>query len=176
MKIDVSDIISRPGAKKELCLKLAEPLEGLSLEGPVDLQLEIVSGGRGVLSVQGTVKAKVFLTCSRCASQYCEPIEAEVQERFYPEGSRELEHEDEVGLDELCAFPYTEGELSLEEIARDNLLASLPYRPLCSQECRGVCPQCGQNLNEKACECGSAQEEIDPRWGALKKFSSGSPQ
>ena len=67
-------------------------------------------------------------------------------------------------------------ELEIDELARENLIASLPYRPLCCEDCRGICPVCGQNLNEKVCKCETSEPDVDPRWGDLKKFSVDSPQ
>ncbi|MGM9991879.1 MAG: YceD family protein [Candidatus Bruticola sp.] len=173
--LDISDIVGSSGASKDVHMSLEGPFEGLSLDGPAKLDLSVVSTGNGELSVHGRIKARVFLACSRCAAEYSESLDIDVDERFVPEGSLELERDEEIEADELCVFGYDQNELKIDELTRENIIASLPYRPLCSQECRGVCPQCGQNLNEKTCMCGSSEEEIDPRWGALKKFSSGSP-
>lgn len=176
MNLDISDIVGNVGASKEVHTSQVESFDGLDLDGPVQLDLTVTSAGNGEISVHGKIKVKVILTCSRCAAEYSEPLDIDVDERFVPEGSVELERDDEVDADELCVFGYDQNELKIDELTRENIIASLPYRPLCSQECRGVCPQCGQNLNEKTCKCGSAEKEVDPRWGALKKFSSGSPQ
>ena len=176
MNLDISDIVSNVGASKEIHTSQVESFDGLNLDGPVKLDLTVTSAGNGEISVHGKIKVKVILTCSRCAAEYSEPLDIDVDERFVPEGSAELERDDEVDADELCVFGYDQNELKIDELTRENIIASLPYRPLCSQECRGVCTQCGQNLNEKTCKCGSTGKEVDPRWGALKKFSSGSPQ
>jgi len=171
MSVSISDIKSAPGLAKELHLSLEGPFEGLQTDGPVSADLEIMSGSDGTVSVRGSVKARVILMCSRCACDYPELLEVSVDELFVPEADLQEKEEREVGVEELCVFGYSGDELQIEDLVRDNLIAGLPYRPLCKVDCLGVCPECGQNLNEKMCSCRSAEEEADPRWGALKKFS-----
>ena len=175
MNIDVSDIVENPGASKELHVSKVLSFEGLDTVGPVQVDLRLVSAGKGELSVTGRVQAKVSLTCSRCAGEYVQPLEVDIEERFVPQSSlpSQDQAEEDVDFEDLCVFGYENSELDTGAMVRENLLASLPYRPLCRPDCRGVCPQCGQNLNEGACKCGEAEPEVDPRWSALKNFSQG---
>jgi len=57
-------------------------------------------------------------------------------------------------------------ELDLTEIAREQILLNLPEQELCKEDCRGICPTCGKDLNEGECRCG--EDDVDPRWAALK--------
>jgi uncharacterized protein len=85
-------------------------------------------------------------------------VHAEVHER-YASRSERVERSDE---DE--AYPFDGDELDLEPLVRDAVLLDLPLAPLCSPECRGICPRCGENWNVTTCAC---PQEGDPRWAAL---------
>jgi uncharacterized protein len=58
----------------------------------------------------------------------------------------------------------------LEDVLREQVLLSLPARTLCRQDCKGLCPRCGQNLNSDVCTCDAAP--VDPRWAALSDLGS----
>lgn len=176
MKVCVSDIKETPGLTKDIHMEITDPLEELVLDGPVKVVLRVQGGGDGCFQVDGSVCAQVRLVCSRCAREYVENVKADVEERFVPASSAKLVDNEEVEAEDLCVFGYENDELEIDELARENLIASLPYRPLCCADCRGVCPVCGQNLNDKVCECETSEPVVDPRWGDLKKFSVDSPQ
>lgn len=156
-----------------------EPLLAIS---PLALEGEIsfVDGEYfldSVLSFEGS------LECSRCLEPYEFREKGPVRLRLHPRpgaageeaGARrresaagpEAEGEplDEADLDVVF---YDEPVLPLEEIAREQALISLPMKPLCSEDCRGLCPECGKNLNAGDCAC--AKERVDPRLEVLKKF------
>jgi uncharacterized protein len=61
--------------------------------------------------------------------------------------------------------------VDMDELVGEQLLLALPSRILCSEDCKGLCPECGNDRNLKDCNCGS--EEVDPRWGALKELVNG---
>ena len=122
-----------------------EPSELLSVTAPVhyDLLAKAVSGGA---LVEGKVRTSLSGTCGRCL----EPVSCDVENSgvclFY-----ELPEEDE---------------LDITEDVRAEMLLELPMNLLCSEECRGLCPHCGKNLNQGKCACRD-EEEPDARWGAL---------
>lgn len=172
MKIDVGEIVDHPGTSvvfnQDEQLELAE----LKLLAPVRVALKALSLGEGRISLVGTISTQAELECSRCANNYAEPLEVEVDELFLPKGSPELEpssSKEDVEAASLCVFAYECGQLELDEVLRQNILASLPFCPLCKEDCKGVCAGCGVDLNTGVCTC-STEKEIDPRWNALKKF------
>ena len=59
-------------------------------------------------------------------------------------------------------------ELDLAEVAREQIVLNLPEQVLCSEDCKGICPTCGTDLNEGECRC--REDDIDPRWQALKEL------
>jgi uncharacterized protein len=83
---------------------------------------------------------------------------------------------DVVGSEHAISTPETEigyydnGGLALEDVLREQVLLSLPARTLCQQDCKGLCPRCGENRNETACSCDDGPS--DPRWEALAGLSS----
>jgi uncharacterized protein len=117
-----------------------------------DLTLSSYPGG---ITAEGTVRAPWRGECRRCGGPVSGTVAAEVRERYAPRGGTD-EDED--------AYPLAGDELDLEPLARDAVLLELPLAPLCSEECRGLCPQCGANWNVTTCECAPAG---DPRWSVL---------
>jgi uncharacterized protein len=79
----------------------------------------------------------------------------------------ELEDGDEppVTEDDLDVYPYDEDQVDLEPLLREQVILAVPFAPLCREDCKGLCSQCGSDLNEGACDCPPL---IDPRLAALK--------
>jgi len=110
----------------------------------------------------GRAAVPVEEECSRCLN----PFDAELSGNFSfiirtSEGKNPAADEEDI--------LYTKGNepvVELNDIIRETLLLSLPLKPLCSEECRGLCPSCGVNLNEETCDCRN--EESDERWEGLK--------
>ena len=103
----------------------------------------------------GTVRAPWVGECRRCGGPVAGAVAAAVQERYAPAG---ITGEDEE------TYPFTGDELDLEPLARDAVLLELPLAPLCSEDCKGLCPQCGANWNVTTCACVAPG---DPRWSVL---------
>ena len=132
--------------------------------GLVRGEVTLTRTNRGVLAV-GTFDTTVRIDCSRCLSQYGCPLQVKVQEEFFP--LTDINTGAPLSLpDEPDAFTIDEQHiLDLSEAIRQGILLVMPMKPLCREDCAGLCPQCGQNLNEKVCGCSS--EIIDPRWAGL---------
>ena len=130
--------------------------------GPVHLDLEAQQVLRDVL-VQGTVKAVVDHDCRRCL----EPVSVSVEEpvsMFFQAGVPEEQAEAEE------VYPLPErADLDLGPAVREQVALAVPQFALCREDCRGLCPQCGSNLNEG--DCGCVVEEVDDRWAALRRIN-----
>lgn len=116
--------------------------------------------------VLGRLTAEVSAECSRCLTHVEEPLDTEISEQFYP--SVEISNGTAIvtPLLEDGAFRIdATNELDVREAFRQNLITSLPMKPLCTPECAGICPDCGVNRNESKCHCG--EDERDPRWARL---------
>ncbi len=118
-----------------------------------DLTLSSYPGG---ISVVGTVRAPWIGECRRCGGPVEGTVEPVVRERYAPGNG--------PGDDQDDAYLMSGDELDLEPLARDAVLLDLPLAPLCSPDCRGLCPQCGANWNAGACLCPPV---VDPRWSGL---------
>lgn len=105
---------------------------------------------------QGRLQATTPLSCVRCLASFDQAIDAELNDLFaYPPSS---------ASDPLLAVPET-AILDLRPLLREYFLLDVPLQPLCREDCKGLCPECGNNLNEASCSHPSA--EIDPRLAGL---------
>ncbi len=151
----------------EETLDLGEPAD--TWEGPATVEaiLHLGRSGRGVL-ITGTFRAGVPLQCSRCL----EPFRFQVEDRcdLYCEAGadRSPDEEHELTDDELDVTYLEEGRINTDHLLRENILLSLPVQPLCHEDCRGLCPHCGADLNQGACAC--TETRTDPRLQALRKL------
>ncbi|BDB43595.1 MULTISPECIES: YceD family protein [Mycobacterium] len=164
MAIDIARLGRRPGGTFTVRQTVDSPLRiGVELiaiqsGAPLELDLRLESVSEGVL-VTGTVAAPTAGECSRCLS----PIEGRVQvgltELFaYPDSATEATtEEDEVGH-------VVDQRIDLEQPIIDAVGLELPFSPVCSPDCPGLCPQCGVSL---AAEPGHHHDQIDPRWAKL---------
>jgi len=128
-----------------------------------------LTGLRGQVRAVGTVAAQAELLCSRCLEPFVQPVEAALDELFRQTIDVVSGHaiKDEVADDDDSeAFQIDHNHiLDLTEPVRQTLLVALPMSPLHHEDCRGLCPTCGTNLNLGACDCPT--EDLDPRLSAL---------
>ncbi|ADQ14979.1 YceD family protein [Halanaerobium hydrogeniformans] len=115
----------------------------------IELEIEIFHT-RDSFIIEGEMEVNLVLSCSRCLKNYQTSSVIELSEEILKKDMEDLE------------------KLFIDEIIVDNIILSLPIKTLCSEECNGLCPQCGQNLNEGECDCEI--ENIDPRLQKLKEF------
>ncbi|MBN1265023.1 MAG: DUF177 domain-containing protein [Anaerolineales bacterium] len=135
-------------------VQLADDLTLLHLDG----NLTLTRSGDGLLA-QGSFSSEVNLECTRCLETFLQPLEIEFSELLvFP--AKEAE-------DPVLAIPES-GQLDLNPLLRENFLLMIPLQPHCSEDCKGLCPICGNNLNENACYHDS--EDIDPRLEVLKNL------
>ena len=136
---------------------------GMDLAAPLEVDLTARSVGEGVL-VRGKLRGRVRMACRRCL----EPVEREIDDTvdllFLPPTGDE---EEDTGGD-AYTLPARGTELDLTDAVREHVLLDNPEYALCREECRGLCPTCGTNLNEGACEC--VPEAAPSAWDALKKI------
>lgn len=170
MYVRISEI--QQGAGKWITYQTEEELTSADIDfvGPVSLSLKLTNAETRVL-VQGEASGKVRTECARCNEEFPLPLEIEIEEDFVSEDSPEA---DVTGIDVYEVLTYKEDRVPLDEMLRQNFLAAVPMQPICrGGRCKGLCDQCGRNLNNESCDC--QKEEIDPRWaalGELKKKSS----
>ncbi len=120
--------------------------------------------------VEGTSKFTADLACSRCVEPYPFASSSTFHLRFRPrpELPQREEGELEITPDELDIEFYSERAIPLRELALEQIQLSIPMKPLCGENCLGLCPQCGANRNRETCSCD--QSMMDERWGALAEI------
>ena len=161
MICDVSAIVSNEGAQ----IALDGCLEGLSIASDMELSRARIEGrianSGGVLVLEAKVTAEVKTYCARCLKEILMPVAFDFGETLVLAGQ-----ETDADADSVIFF---EGkEIDVGEIAINNLLLNISSKYLCRDDCRGICPKCGKNLNDGDCDCDFF--EIDPRWEKLKNF------
>ncbi len=114
----------------------------------------------------GTVAAELELPCSRCLEPFRLSIAAPFDVRYLPASAAATAVDRAVDDEDLETSYYRNDEIDLNELLREQFYLALPMKPLCREECRGLCAQCGTSLNTGTCDCTPAWEV--PRLAALK--------
>jgi uncharacterized protein len=119
------------------------------------------------IRLRGRLSTGIELQCARCLEPVPQEIKRDFELLYRPLGA-------DAGRDELsitdaeAEIGYYQGNgLLLEDVLREQVLLALPLKTTCREDCKGLCPQCGKNLNQEQCSCATAVE--DPRWAALKE-------
>ncbi|MBE3587188.1 MAG: DUF177 domain-containing protein [Thermoanaerobacteraceae bacterium] len=167
MHIDVSKIKASPGERMHLELEAPLPSleaggERVEFTGPARASLEVSNTGKA-LRVEGRVKAQLRPQCARCLEPFTLPVETEISETYYPEGGGEAGPEEREEW-----IPFSGDMLDITPEVLKSLMLVLPMRFVCREDCRGLCPRCGQNRNLASCDC--PVEDVDPRLAVLKDF------
>lgn len=178
MKLDISRLRSgkEPVDRTFAQEAFADLKDDFLVAGPARLTGTVKREGT-VVTLDGRVTATLNVPCSRCLEPFDVPVDATFETRFVPPGefaqvtaqsaeSGEIEGGADgplVGLGE-----YRDEAIDLDEVVREQFFLALPMKPLCREECLGLCPVCGTNRNRELCGC--KQEWVDPRLAALANF------
>lgn len=145
--------------------EVADEGDAYRIVAPSDLAFEIHKD-KDRFRLVGTVAAELELPCSRCLEPFRLPIAASFDVRYLPASAASADVEREVGREDLETSYYRNDEIDLSELLREQFYLALPMKPLCGEDCRGLCAQCGTNLNADTCDCAPVWD--DPRLAALK--------
>lgn len=132
--------------------------------GPLRVDLQAEAAGGGVVKVTGKLASELDMSCSRCLKPLSHQVDIDFEESFKQSDQPEADPQDEdqdiqyVAGDQLDLVPYIE----------EALLLNLPFAALCKEDCKGLCPNCGTDRNERDCGCNT--ERIDPRLASLSDF------
>ncbi len=118
---------------------------------------------------QGEIEATVTLECARCLTPYDKEITGNLDFVICAEAQRAIEREKAIDNEDYVYFQGSDLQVDVSGVVGQAIVLMAPMMPLCSEDCRGLCAKCGQNLNEKTCTC--SDNEIDERWEGLKKLS-----
>ena len=137
-------------------------------EGNADLEL-YAEGAHAFAS--GTFTGHLVVACSRCVGEVRIEIDERLRVTFLPpsempsDDAEESEEGAEVTAGDLDVFPFDGESIDLEPLFREQFVLAIPFAPLCREDCKGLCSQCGIDLNSGTCTC---EKPIDPRLAALK--------
>jgi uncharacterized protein len=138
------------------------------LRGPTTIEGRAGRKGDEIV-LKGQMRAEVELLCDRCLRPVAAPLEVEFEESFVSSAADDpLGEEKELGREDLHIAFYEGDAIDIDELVREQILLALPTRFVCREDCKGLCPTCGADLNEESCNC--PQGESDPRWAALEKL------
>ena len=167
--------------------RLAEPGQALPLAGTlacagfragdrdfsapdgIAYDLLLTNTGEAILAT-GSARARLLGECDRCLGPAELDLEGQAEALFAPEGS---EFEADDGDDGVETYPIRDESLDLTEPVRSAVAVEIPFKVLCREDCKGLCPVCGQNLNEGDCGCAERlAQEPDPMnpFSVLKDF------
>jgi DUF177 domain-containing protein len=137
----------------------------VSLRGPVRVQGRLQATGEGRYYWHGSLATRVAAECRRCLVAMEVPVTAEIGALFTREA-------DAVEDPDAYPLPAQATEVDLRPAVREELVLAVPHYVVCRDECRGLCPQCGKDLNAGPCGCPPVP---DPRWRALADLKSKLP-
>jgi len=166
MQINVSQWLKESiGAKRNY--QVADIVDSADSAGMVEGEVRLLRTDRGILA-RGTLNTEVEVTCSRCLSLFRCPIALNIEEEYFP--TTDVVSGAPLSLpEEPSSFTIDEHHiLDLSEAIRQYALLAIPMKPLCREDCAGLCPHCGHNLNLGPCHCPS--QATDPRWFQLTKL------
>jgi|SRR5687768_14292103 uncharacterized protein len=132
---------------------------------PVSLDFDIHKD-KDRFRLVGETRTELELGCSRCLESFRMPVESRFDLSYLPASEMAADEEREVQDEDLGVSYYRDDQIDLDELLREQFYLALPMKPLCVETCRGLCPQCGTNLNDRACGCEAVWE--DPRLAPLK--------
>jgi uncharacterized protein len=166
MQINVSQLLKEPiGATRDY--KVSEIVDITGAGRMVQGEVKLLRTHRGIL-VKGVLHTEVELICGRCLSPFSCPATLNIDEEYTPT------------VDVVSGVPLSSPEepgsfiidehhvIDLTEAIRQYLLLAIPMKPLCREDCAGLCSNCGHNLNQGPCGCPVKQ--VAPRWSELSKL------
>ena len=140
---------------------------GFSVQVPTHLAFDIFKDSKQFHLV-GRVQSTLTLICGRCLEETPFPVDLPFDLLYLPHHENVGEGEVEVEDDDLTAAYYRDDQIDLGQLVVEQLLLAVPMKPLCRESCRGLCPDCGTNLNTATCSCVRAW--TDPRLEGLKSL------
>ncbi len=161
MILDLEPIFNNEGLVKEINYELDLSGEELNAVKPFTTPVRVsgtVSNSTGIVELKAKAEAVLELDCDRCAKPIKVPVTTDINHTLVT--SLNDETNDELVLVNELRF-------ELDELVTEDVFLELPVKFLCREDCKGICPKCGKDLNDGECSC---EKEIDPRLAVLKQL------
>ena len=175
MRFRIEDI--PPEGREEIyALEESELAERLGREqsrsfrfvSPISVRLKLSRSGSTIV-MKSRIAARVEWTCARCLDPFSIDLGSEFTTTLKPKPPNfVLPEEVELSREDLETDYYEGEEIEVTPFVKDQILLTLPQKAVCREECRGLCPRCGKNLNREVCLC--KDDSVDPRLAPLKSF------
>ncbi|HEX3931436.1 MAG TPA: DUF177 domain-containing protein [Nocardioides sp.] len=166
--LDTRELGRRPGSQRGVSRTVPAPADlGIEVLGvpegsPVELDLRLEAVMEGVL-VTGAARAALTGECARCLEPISDDVEVRFQELFVYD-DQDVDPDEELEVSKL-----QDDLVDLEPLLRDAVVLALPFQPLCSEDCPGLCTECGARLADDPDH--GHDEPVDPRWAALSTLA-----
>ena len=162
MRVNISEITKVEGASMDLefnqvISELEGTAEGFSFSKPVCFKGQLANTG-GIIKLSGHLTVEYSTGCYRCLNEVNGKVDVDIRENFVNTSSKA---DDET-------YEYEGNYIELDGALKDNIILNLPMKQACSEECRGLCPKCGANLNEGECTC--KDDYINPQMQVLENY------
>ncbi len=144
--------------------------EGIHAVKQVDCNLDIQKSGDEYYC-RGDITATVNLECARCLAAFDAVVKSKIDFIICSESGYKTRVREALDDEDYVFFQGVELTADISEIVRQMIILAVGMKPLCSEDCKGLCPRCGVNLNEETCSC--QRTRIDPRWHGLEKLRNG---
>lgn len=156
------DVVLEPGKMDFLDSKVRQ-------KGPLHVtgKAELASEMLGEIRIRAHVTVEMEVDCDRCLEPAAFPIEEDFVLLYRPMADSAAE-EAELDEDESEVGFYEGDGVELNDVLQEYVLLALPMQRLCSEDCKGICPRCGQNRNQQRCQCD--EKAVDERWSSLKQL------
>lgn len=158
MQLNISELLKKKSEKQIFDLTfdldyLVRDDYKVKLKAPIYIKGEAVNNG-SIVEIKGVFVVLCDVQCSRCLDEFEDSFIVEFEERF----SKSPEEEE--------IYPIIEDAIIFDDMVMDDLILSMPVKLLCNKECKGLCHNCGENLNKVNCDC--EKDVINPKFAALK--------
>lgn len=169
LETNVSQLLKEPiGSTRTFAVNDTTDITGEGGESLVQGEIRLTRTDRGIL-VTGRLHTDMAVPCSRCLVPFQLPLTFDIEDEYFPlvdvVSGNPIDMAGEPG-----SFTIDEHHvLDLSEAIRQYALTAIPIKTLCRPDCAGLCPTCGQNLNQG--HCGCPQRDIDQRWAKLKEIA-----
>ncbi|MCF8010667.1 MAG: DUF177 domain-containing protein [Clostridiales bacterium] len=168
LKLDIKKLKEEKGGQEHFDINsyLPDFVEGdykITFAGPAGLSIDMTNSNAGIL-MTGKVTVKVYLNCDRCLAPFEYQVNTKLFETYYDEENAVSRAQKEA--EEF--IPFSGDEIDIQPEVIEAIILAMPVKALCKEDCKGLCPLCGTNLNYETCDC--QQEKIDPRLSKLKEL------
>ena len=163
MIIDITDIVSNDNSNKRLTCSIdADDITYNHASYPIidskPFELSIVNEGNHTITISCSTSLGVSIPCDRCTEDVVYTFDVDVDKSLRIESEKIVDAED---------LPFVSGnDIDVDSLLFDEILICWPAKILCREDCKGLCPECGINLNDKTCDC--ANKPKDPRMAKIR--------